>query len=141
MINNFTLYLDEQIHLEMKLRSTTDPRRLNGFRNIKSDYIYNKEKFDKLSDSEIISKLYKMRDEASIIYEGKNEELRQQELIEMGILKPYLPKEIDIAEIFAFLESLNIQKTKINFKLFQEECEKKFGQKIDSAIILKFITG
>lgn len=138
-INNFLQYVDTQIQLGIKLGATTDMRRLTGFRNIKSEFLYTKEKNSKFSDYDVVSKLYKARQEAAEIYKNTNKDLYTQEIIEMQILEPFLPEELNWQDVFEFLNTLDIPKDKKNFKKFQTESETHFGQKVESSMILDFI--
>lgn len=137
-MNNFIDYLDSQILIQMRLGYSQDPRQLTALRNIKSDYNYIHSKDNKKSEIDILKSLYKEREENSKFYEPGSD-LYMQEIAEMNILKPFIPKEPDEKEVFIFLESLGYEKSKRNFKRFQDACENKFGQKINSNVILKFI--
>lgn len=125
--SNIEKYMKEQNH-----------KMLVAFRNIKSEYVYNKEK-SKSPDSEIIKKMFNKRKETCEIYKDKNQELFDDENREMTILHPFVPVEIPEDTVLNFLKRLPIEKEKKNFKKFQDECMMEFGQKIDSAIILKYI--
>ena len=138
-MEEFIQYIDTQLQLEIKLSATGDPRRKEGLRNIKCDFIYLKDKNDKDTINDLIKKLYKSRKEASEIYKDVNNDLYMQEVIEMNILDPFLPEEINWQDVFTYLSSLEIEKDKKNFKSFQVECETHFGQKIDSKVILDYI--
>lgn len=134
-MENFLEHIDRNIKICIK--NQAHPM-LVAFRNIKSEFIYEKEK-SKLSDSEIIKKMYNKRKEAAAIYESTNIDLYKAELGESALLEPFLPPELDKNDILEFLKSLSITKEKKNFKLFQTECENHFGQKVDSKIILEYL--
>ena len=111
---------------------------LIAFRNIKSEYIYEKEK-SKTDDSEIIKKMFNKRNETSNIYRTTNQELFEDECREMAILNPFLPPVLEETAVLEFLKTLDIPKEKKNFKMFQEKCIEHFKQRVDSAIILKYL--
>lgn len=125
--SNIEKYMREQNH-----------KMLIAFRNIKSEYVYNKEKTSS-EDVDIIKKMFNKRKEASEIYKDKNQELYEDENREMIILHPFLPVEVPEKVILTFLETLPIEKSKSKFKIFQDECLKEFGVKVDSSIILKYL--
>lgn len=135
MNSMFLTFLNEHIKLNMK---NNEQAKLKAFRNIKADYVYLKEKTN-CDTSEIIKKLYNERKNNSEIYKNVNEELYNQEVLEMSILEPYLPEEINKEELFAFFDSLNIEKQKSNFKLFLNAGKDKFQQAIDSKYILEYL--
>ncbi len=142
-MDNFIDYISSQIQLEMRLSATGDPKRLMGFRNIKSEFLYLREKNDKLSETDIMQKMYNSRMANADIYKDVNDELRFQELIEAEIIKPFLPEELNWQDVFNYLDSIhlneNIEKTKKSFKIFQDKCTSHFGQKVDSKVILDYI--
>lgn len=125
--SNIEKYTKEQNH-----------KMLVSFRNIKSEYIYEKEK-TKNSDIDILRKMFNKRLEASNIYKDVNQNLYEDETREMSIIHPFLPPELSKKQVLDFLNSLSISKEKKNFKLFQNECESNFGQKVDSKIILEYL--
>lgn len=137
-MNNFINYLDTQIQLQMRLGYTQDVRQLTALRNIKSDYNYFHSKYTNKSELEIIKSLYKEREENSKLY-ASGSDLYMQEIAEMNILRPFIPKEPNDQDVISFLESLGYEKSKRNFKRFQDACENKFGQKVNSQLILDFI--
>lgn len=137
-MSNFTNYIDTQIQVQMRLGYTQDAKRLQGLRNIKSDYNYIHSKNPNKSEVELLKSLYKEREENSKTYE-QGSDLYLQEVIEMDILKPFIPKAPADKDVLEFLVSLNIDKDKKNFKKFQDSCENQFGQKVNSQLILDFI--
>ena len=137
-MSNFTNYIDTQIQVQMRLGYTQDAKRLQGLRNIKSDYNYIHSKNPNKSEVELLKSLYKEREENSKTYE-QGSDLYLQEVIEMDILKPFIPKTPADKDVLEFLASLNIDKDKKNFKKFQDSCENQFGQKVNSQLILDFI--
>ena len=125
------------------LGNNKDVRRLTGLRNIKSDFNYAWSKDKNATPVEIIKKLYKEREENINTYQhaGKTD-LWLQEHVEAEILLRWLPEEPSKLEVFVFLNSLNdIPRKKSSFKKLQDACASKFGQKIDSAIILEYLNG
>lgn len=138
----FISYIDEAIKQEMLLGSSKDEHRLIGLRNIKSDFNYFSSKNNKLSPVDILKSMYKERLDNSQLYldQGRND-LWLQETTELNLLKNYLPAEPNKNTIIAFLNELKIPKQKSSFKKFQDACIEKFGQKVDSQIILDFING
>lgn len=142
-VNNidFITYIDQEILLSMKLGQAADQKRLTGLRNIKSEYIYTKEKNKGLSEGELVKKMHKVRNETAELYVGVNEDLRMQEILEINILTPFLPEELNWQDVVEFLNTLELTKEKKNFKKFQTEAENHFGQKVDSIVILDFIDG
>ena len=138
-MSNFLEYIDTQIQLQLKLRATNDGKTLTGLRNIKSDFLYTREKNSTLNEGDVIKRMHKSRIDTALIYETTNKDLWQQEIIESNILVPFLPPEIKSQDIFEFLNSLGLDKNNKNFKIFQTESEKHFGQKIESNIILDYI--
>lgn len=137
-MSNFTDYIDTQIQVQMRLGYTQDIKRLQGLRNIKTDYNYIHSKDPNKSEVELLKYLYKEREENSKTYE-QGSDLYLQEVIEMDILKPFIPKAPADSEVLEFLASLNIDKNKKNFKKLQDFCEVQFGQKVNSQLILDFI--
>lgn len=126
----------------MLLGMARDEHRLQGFRNIKSDFNYISSNNPALEAVEILKRLYKEREENAELYKNSDRsDLWLQEIIEKSILQKWLPKEPDKEEVINFLNSLTeIPKTKSSFKKFQDACSEKFGQKIDSKIILEFLS-
>lgn len=114
---------------------------LQNYRNVKTDFEYLKSNNPKLSDIDI---LIRMRNErgvnAQTYKEAGKKDLEQNEVNELIILDDYIPKEPSKEEVLEFLNTLSdIEKSKKNFKKFQEKCENEFGMKVDSKIILQFI--
>lgn len=137
-MSNFTDYIDTQIQLQMRLGYTQDTRRLQALRNIKSDYNYIHSKDPNKSEVELLKGLYKEREENTKVYE-QGSDLYMQEAIEMDVLKPFIPAAPKDSDVLAYLTTLNIEKSKKNFKKFQDSCEQNFGQKVNSQLILDFI--
>lgn len=137
-MSNFIDYLTSNIQLQMRLGYTQDHRRLTGLRNIKSDYDYIHSKNPKQSEVEILKSLYKEREENTSVYQ-QGSDLYLQEVIEMEILKPFIPAAPKDSEVLEYLSTLNLEKVKSNFKKFQDACENKFGQKVDSQLILTYV--
>ena len=137
----FISLIDDLIRQEMLLGGARNENRLQGFRNIKSDFTYISSNKTELSPVDILKQMYKERAENVKLYEvSDRKDLWLQELTERNILQAWLPKEPDETEVIDFLNSLtDIPKTKSSFKKFQDACSEKFGQKVDSQIILKFI--
>lgn len=126
----------------MLLGPARDDHRLQGLRNIKSDFNYISSNNSKLEAIDIIKRLFNERSEnASIYQDNGRQDLWLQESTEKNILQKWLPKEPAKEEVINFLNSLTeIPKTKSSFKKFQDACSEKFGQKIDSKIILEFLS-
>lgn len=80
--SNIEKYMKEQNH-----------KMLIAFRNIKSEYVYMKEKSGE-TDTEIIKKMFNKRKETCEIYKNKNLELFEAENREMVILHPFLPVSV-----------------------------------------------
>lgn len=137
-MSNFTEYIDIQIQAQMRLGYTQDVKQLTGLRNIKSDYNYIHSKNPNKSEVEILKSMYKEREENSQNYE-QGSDLYMQEVIEMNILKPFIPTAPPDSEVLDYLASLNYEKSKRNFKRFQDACENQFGQKVNSQLILNYI--
>ena len=136
----FISYIDEAIKQEMLLGSSKNENKLTGLRNIKSDFNYIYSKNNKLSAIDILKSMYKERSDNASLYvsEGRND-LWIQENTELNLLNNYLPPEPSKTQVVDFLNELDIPKQKSSFKKFQDACVEKFGQKIDSQIILDFI--
>lgn len=112
---------------------------LQAYRNIKTDLEYIYSKNINLDPIEGLKKLKKERLNNLEIY-NKDTDLYNQENLELLIINTYLPKEIDESVIINYLTELHpISRNKMDFKKYQDECFEKFGQKVDSQIILKFI--
>lgn len=138
----FLLYIDDAIKQEMLLGSSKNECRLIGLRNIKSDFNYILSKNPKLTTNDILKSMYKERIENVQLYlEQKRDDLWKQENIEKQILVNYLPEEPSEEKVKSFLSELDFPKEKSSFKKFQDACIEKFGQKVDSQIILNFING
>ena len=125
--SNIEKYMKEQNH-----------KMLIAFRNIKSEYVYTKEKSGS-ADGEIIKKIFNKRKETCEIYRDKNLELFEAENREMIILHPFLPVSVPKNVILQYLKGLSIAKDKKNFKAFQDACVEEFGEKVESSIILEHI--
>lgn len=139
----FIQFVDNCIKQEMFLGPNKNENRLIGLRNIKSDFNYIQSKNPKLEALDILKKLYKEREDNEKLYNdaGKTD-LWLQEHTEKEILSRWIPKEPEPEEVFSFLYSLtDVPKAKSSFKKYQSECTKRFGQKVDSNIILEFING
>lgn len=125
--SNIEKYMKEQNH-----------KMLIASRNIKSEYVYTKEKSGS-TDGEIIKKMFNKRKETCEIYRDKNLELFEAENREMIILYPFLPVSVPKNVILQYLKGLSIVKDKKNFKAFQDACVEEFGEKVESSIILEHI--
>lgn len=138
----FIILIDGAIRQEMLLGIARDEHRLQGLRNIKSDFNYISSNNPGLETIEILKRLYKEREENTNLYANSDRrDLWLQENTEKNLLQKWLPKEPDKEEVINFLNSLTeIPKTKSSFKKFQDACSEKFGQKIDSKIILEFLS-
>lgn len=97
------------------LLKNKDHSNLIAARNIKSDFIYEAEKSSK-SSIEILTKLYKSREEAALMYKGINNELYDNEIKEMNIIYLMLPSPIDEADIFSYFDTLPFKHLD-NFKM------------------------
>ena len=137
---NFLQYLDAQIQLEMRISATSDGKRLTGLRNVKSDYTYAKSQKNAKDYLDIVKTLYKSRLDTAALYKDTNADLYIQESIEAELLKQFLPTEVSETELFEYLKTLPIKKSKLSFKLYQDAAKDKFGYTPDSQLILKFIT-
>ena len=86
--------------------------------------------------------MYKERADNVNIYQANDRrDLWLQENTEKNLLQKWLPKEPEEFEVVEFLKTLtDIPKSKSSFKKFQDACSEKFGQKVDSQIILNFIS-
>ncbi len=136
----FIDFVDNAIRVEMLLGPDRDERRLQGLRNIKSDFNYIVSKDSKMTTLDVLIKMFKEREENENIYkQANNTELWLQEHVEAGILKRWIPNQPSNDEIFSYLGTLDLPKQKSSFKKFQDACSLKFGQKVDSNIILNFI--
>lgn len=137
----FISLIDELIRQEMLLGGARSENKLQGYRNIKSDFTYISSNKTELSPLDILKQMYKERVDNVKIYEASDrKDLWLQELTERNIIQAWLPKEPDEKEVVDFLNTLtNIPKSKSSFKKFQDACFEKFGQKVDSQIISKFI--
>lgn len=138
----FSIFLDDLLRQEMLLGIARDEHKLQGLRNIKSDFNYISSNNPALEAVEILKKLYKEREENTKLYSNSDRrDLWLQENIEKNILKGWLPKEPAKEEVINFLNTLTeIPRTKSSFKKFQDACSENFGQKIDSKIILEFLS-
>lgn len=135
-------FIDALLHQEMLLGPARDENRLKGLRNIKSDFNYIASNNSKLEPVEILKSLYKERsDNAQLYLENGRQDLWLQENTEKNLIQKWLPKEPLESDVTDFLNSLiDIPKSKTSFKKFQDACSEKFGQKVDSKIILEFIS-
>ncbi len=113
---------------------------LQNYRNLKTDFEYLKSKNSKLSDLEILLKMDKERLENISIYEQAEKlDLAQNEKTEHIILLVYVPREPSKEEVIEYLNSIvDIEKSKKNFRKFQEKCLEHFERPVDSKIILQF---
>ena len=138
----FINLIDGLLHQEMLLGIARNENRLQGFRNIKSDFNYISSNNPDLSAIDILKKMYKERADNVNIYQANDRrDLWLQENIEKNLLQKWLPKEPEKFEVVEFLKTLtDIPKSKSSFKKFQDACSEKFGQKVDSQIILNFIS-
>lgn len=137
----FISLIDELIRQEMLLGAARNENKLQGYRNIKSDFTYISSNRTELSPLDVLKQMYKERAENVKIYEvSDRKDLWIQELTERNIIQAWLPKEPDETEVVDFLNTLtDIPKAKSSFRKFQDACSEKFGQKVNSQIILKFI--
>ena len=135
-------FIDDLLHKEMLLGVARDERRLQGLRNIKSDFNYISSNNAKLDAITILKGLYRERcDNASIYLENGRQDLWLQENTEKNIIQKWLPKEPSESDVIDFLNGLtDIPKAKTSFKKFQDACFDHFGQRVDSQIILKFLS-
>ena len=138
----FINLIDGLLHQEMLLGIARNENRLQGYRNIKSDFNYISSNNPDLSAIDILKKMYKERADNVNIYQANDRrDLWLQENIEKNLLQKWLPKEPEEFEVVEFLKTLtDIPKSKSSFKKFQDACSEKFGQKVDSQIILNFIS-
>ena len=138
----FINLIDGLLHQEMLLGIARNENRLQGFRNIKSDFNYISSNNPDLSAIDILKKMYKERADNVNIYQANDRrDLWLQENTEKNLLQKWLPKEPEEFEVVEFLKTLtDIPKSKSSFKKFQDACSEKFGQKVDSQIILNFIS-
>lgn len=112
---------------------------LQAYRNIKTDLEYLYSKNINLDPIEGLKKLKKERLNNLEIY-NKDTDLYNQENLELLIINTYLPIEIEESIIIDYLTKLHpISRNKADFKKYQDECFEKFGQKVSSQTILKFI--
>lgn len=138
----FINLIDGLLHQEMLLGIARNENRLQGYRNIKSDFNYISSNNPDLSAIDILKKMYKERADNINIYQANDRrDLWLQENTEKNLLQKWLPKEPEEFEVIEFLKTLtDIPKSKSSFKKFQDACSEKFGQKVDSQIILNFIS-
>lgn len=138
----FINLIDGLLHQEMLLGIARNENRLQGYRNIKSDFNYISSNNPDLSAIDILKKMYKERADNVNIYQANDRrDLWLQENTEKNLLQKWLPKEPEEFEVIEFLKTLtDIPKSKSSFKKFQDACSEKFGQKVDSQIILNFIS-
>lgn len=140
-MSNFIDYLNEQIQVQMRLGSAKNTLLLTGYRNLKSDFEYQMSKNSKLDELDLLKKLYKSRKENAALYKGIKEDLFKQEYIESEILEQFIPEAPKEEDVIAYLESRwPISRSKTDFPIYQNACVEHFGQKVEPAIIFKFIT-
>lgn len=108
--SNIEKYMKEQNH-----------KMLIAFRNIKSEYVYTKEKSGS-TDGEIIKKMFNKRKETCEIYRDKNLELFEAENREMIILYPFLPVSVPKNVILQYLKGLSIVRTRRILRPFKSLC-------------------
>lgn len=137
----FSTLIDELLRQEMLLGIARDEHRLQGLRNIKTDFNYISSNNPKLEAIDILKRMLKERsDNAEIYLDNGRHDLWLQENTEKNMIQKWLPKEPSVEDVINFLNTLtNIPKQKNSFKQFQDACLQKFGQKIDSTIILNYI--
>lgn len=139
-MSKFIDYLNEQIKVQMKLGDAKNTLLLQGYRNLKSDFEYQMSKNNKLDELDLLKKLYKSRKENAALYKGVKEDLFKQESIESEILEPFIPEAPKEEDVIAYLESRwPISRSKMDFPMYQNACVEHFGQKVEPAIIFKFI--
>lgn len=139
-MSNFTDYINTQIQVQMRLGYTQDPMLLTGLRNIKADYDYIHSRNPKIDEIDLLNRMYKEREDNSKEY-TVGSDLYMQEITEMNILKQFIPVGPSDDDVITFLKTLSYQKSKVNFKRFQEACQEHFGQKVNSQLILGYING
>ena len=104
----FVSFLDEAIRQEILLGGAKNSIKLNGLRNIKSDFNYILSRNPKLTAVDIVKKLHAERsDNAALYTEQGRQDLWLQEYSEQLILEKYLPKEPSREEVLEFLTTLN----------------------------------
>ena len=141
MDGKFIDYLNEQIKVQMKLGDAKNTLLLQGYRNLKSDFEYQMSKNNKLDELDLLKKLYKSRKENAALYKGVKEDLFKQEFIESEILEQFIPEAPKEGDVIAYLESRwPISRSKMDFPKYQNACLEHFGQKVEPAIIFKFIS-
>ena len=139
-MSKFIDYLNEQIKVQMKLGNAKNTLLLQGYRNLKSDFEYQMSKNNKFDELDLLKKLYKSRKENAALYKGVKEDLFKQESIEFEILEQFIPEAPKEEDIIAYLESRwPISRSKMDFPKYQNACVEHFGQKVEPAIIFKFI--
>ncbi|MDR3694744.1 GatB/YqeY domain-containing protein [Mucilaginibacter sp.] len=89
------------------------PDRLRGLRAIKSALLLARtekgatEELTEETEIKVLQKLIKQRRESADIYKSQNrEDLYEIEMQEMQVIEPYLPKQMDMAEIEVYLKDL-----------------------------------
>ena len=139
-MSKFIDYLNEQIKVQMKLGNAKNALLLQGYRNLKSDFEYQMSKNNKIDELDLLKKLYKSRKENAVLYKGVKEDLFKQEFIESEILEQFIPEAPKEEDVIAYLESCwPISRSKMDFPKYQNACVEHFGQKVEPAIIFKFI--
>ena len=139
-MSKFIDYLNEQIKVQMKLGNAKNALLLQGYRNLKSDFEYQMSKNNKIDELDLLKKLYKSRKENAVLYKGVKEDLFKQESIESEILEQFIPEAPKEEDVIAYLESCwPISRSKMDFPKYQNACVEHFGQKVEPAIIFKFI--
>lgn len=140
-MSKFIDYLNEQIKVQMKLGDVKNALLLQGYRNLKSDFEYQMSKNNKLDELDLLKKLYKSRKENAALYKGVKEDLFKQEFIESEILEQFIPEAPKEEDVIAYLKSCwPISRSKMDFPKYQNACIEHFGQKVEPAIIFKFIS-
>ena len=140
-MSKFIDYLNEQIKAQMLLGQEKDKTLLAGYRNLKSDFEYQMSKNVKQDELDLLKKLYKSRKENAALYKGIKEDLFKQESVESEILEKFIPEPPKEEDVIAYLESRwPISRSKMEFPMYQNACVEHFGQKVEPAIIFKFIT-
>lgn len=140
-MSKFLDYLNEQIKVQILLGSAKNTSLLAGYRNLKSDFEYQMSKNPKCDEIELLKKLHKSRLDNCELYKNVKEDLFKQEFIEAEILQSFIPKPPNEDVVIKYLSELfPTNRLKSNFPLYQEKCIEKFGQKIDSKVIFKFIS-
>src|ERR1700733_14118305 len=87
--------------------------RLRGLRAVKAALLLARtekgagEEMDKETEIKVLQKLIKQRKESAEIYKAQNrEDLYDIEMQEMQVIEPYLPKQMSVEDIEAYLKEL-----------------------------------